>query len=85
MELSCQARPVLCGVQDILYTFQAIWLKDTGQDTSTAHTDDGPTDGQRAGRKRSGRECGYEIEQERSHIGGRAVIADTLANKIVTP
>ena len=40
---------------------------------ATENTDDnGPTDGQRAGRKRWCGECGDESEQERSRTGGGA-------------
>ena len=45
-----------------------------------AHTDDsGPTDGQRAGRKRWCGECGDESEQERSRTGGGAGRREQLA------
>ena len=45
-------------------------LNDAGQGTSTAHTDDnGPTDGQRAGRKRRSGECDDDSEQGRSRTG----------------
>ena len=48
------------------------WL-DTCVVTAKAQTDDnGPTGGQRAGRKRRGGECGDESEQERSRTGGGA-------------
>jgi len=52
---------------------------DAGLDTSAAHTDDGPTDGQRAGRKRWCGECGDESEQERSRTGGGAGRREQLA------
>jgi hypothetical protein len=53
---------------------------DAGWVTSTAHTDDnGPADGQRAGRKRWGGECGDESEQERSRTGGGAGRREQLA------
>jgi len=42
-----------------------------------AHTDNGLTDGQRAGRKRRCGECGDESEQERSPIGqGKATLQE---------
>jgi hypothetical protein len=45
-----------------------------------AHTDyNGPTDGQRAGRKRWCGECGDESEQERSRTGGGAGRREQLA------
>ena len=55
-------------------------LKDTGEGTSIAQTDDNePTGGQRAGRKRWGGECGDESEQERSRTGGGAGRREQLA------
>jgi hypothetical protein len=44
-----------------------------------AHTDNGPMDGQRAGSKRRGWECGDDSEQERSRTAGGAGRREQLA------
>ena len=74
----------LCGEvsipQGIGAQKQAIRLKDTGEGTSIAQTDDNmPTDGQWTGWKWRGWDCGDESEQERSRTGGGAGRREQLA------